>query len=249
MFNRSYLIVFSAFFVIFTGAQNFCSARSSDLLKAELKRAKILKEQMDELHEKGRYREAIAVGEEVLSVRVKVLGSEHPAVATVLNCLGSLYESQGIYEEAEPLFIRALAIDEKALGSGHTYYYAIASNLPLSAKELYRFCHKRQCTEAGFRELKNHYNLERLPFKTLKANEFWLVCKIVAMTLFKIFQTETLPKSLQYLLRKTLLRRIFRKGLCSDKSGKVRTVPKSKYKWHLRRLLCRIERMKPTSNY
>ncbi|MCP4113708.1 MAG: transposase, partial [Desulfobacteraceae bacterium] len=46
---------------------------------------------------------------------------------------------------------------------------------------------KRQCIEAGFRELKNHYHLERLPFKGLRANEFWIMCKIMAMTLFKIF--------------------------------------------------------------
>jgi hypothetical protein len=127
----------------------------------------------------------------------------------------------------------------------NTYCYAIATNLMLSAAELYRFYHKRQCIEAGFRELKNHYSLERLPFQSLKANEFRIVCKIAAMTLFKIFQTETLPKSLQHLLRKTFLRRIFQKGLCSDESGKVQAVPKTRYTWHLRRLLCKIERMKP----
>lgn len=126
----------------------------------------------------------------------------------------------------------------------NTYYYAIASNLGLSARKLYAFYHKRQCIEAGFRELKNHYNLERLPFGTLKANEFWIMCKIVAMTLFKIFQVETLPKSFHSLLRKTLLRRIFRKGLNLSKSGKVRAIPKARYTWHLRRLLCKTERMK-----
>jgi len=138
---------------------------------------------------------------------------------------------------------------KKKNGKWHrnTYYYAIATNLPLSAKELYTFYHKRQCIEAGFRELKNHYNLERLPFQTLKANEFWIVCKIAAMTLFKIFQTETLPKSLRHLLRKTFLRKIFQKGLYSDESGKVKAVNKAKYTWHLRRLLCKIERMKPAS--
>ncbi|MCP4764372.1 MAG: transposase, partial [archaeon] len=67
-----------------------------------------------------------------------------------------------------------------------TYYYAIASNLDLPATKLFFFYHKRQCIEAAFRELKNHYYLERLPFIGLKANEFWIVCKILAMTLFKI---------------------------------------------------------------
>jgi len=130
----------------------------------------------------------------------------------------------------------------------NTYYYGIASNLELSPEQLYKFYHKRQCIEAGFRELKNHYNLERLPFQSLKANEFWIMCKIMAMTLFKIFQAEMLPKSLHSLLRKTLLRRIFQKGLYFGEPGKVQVRPKTKYTWLLRRLLCKTERMKHTMN-
>lgn len=125
-----------------------------------------------------------------------------------------------------------------------TYYYGIASNLELPAVKLYRFYHKRQCIEAGFRELKNHYHLERLPFQGLKANEFWVISKITAMTLIKIFQAEMLPKSLQTLLRKTLFRRIFQKGLRLDKTGKVQARRRNKYTWHLRRLLCKTERMR-----
>jgi len=125
-----------------------------------------------------------------------------------------------------------------------TYYYGIASNLELPAVKLYRFYHKRQCIEAGFRELKNHYHLERLPFQGLKANEFWVISKITAMTLIKIFQAEMLPKALQTLLRKTLFRRIFQKGLRLDKTGKVQARRRNKYTWHLRRLLCKTERMR-----
>ncbi|MCP3966934.1 MAG: transposase, partial [Lentisphaerae bacterium] len=134
----------------------------------------------------------------------------------------------------------------KKKGKWHvnTYYYGISSNLELSAVKLYRFYHKRQCIEAGFRELKNNYHLERLPFQGLKANEFWVISKIMAMTLIKIFQAEMLPKALQALLRKTLFRRIFQKGLCHDKAGKVQARPRSKYTWHLRRLLCKTERMR-----
>ncbi|QTA89449.1 hypothetical protein [Desulfonema magnum] len=68
-----------------------------------------------------------------------------------------------------------------------------------------------QCIGAGFRELKNHRHLERLPFQSLRANEFWIKCKMMAMTLFKIFQAEMLPKSLHSLMRKTFLWRILRK--------------------------------------
>lgn len=125
-----------------------------------------------------------------------------------------------------------------------TYYYAIATDLPLSPRKIYEFYHKRQCIEAGFRELKQHYNLERLPFKSLRANEFWIVCKILAMTLFKIFQAECLPKSLRTLQRKTFLRRVLSQGLRINAAGKAEAVPKSRYTWLLRRLLCKTERIK-----
>ena len=127
----------------------------------------------------------------------------------------------------------------------HTYYYGIASDLEFSPKKLYKFYHQRQCIEAGFRDLKNHWHLERLPFQTLKGNEFWIVSKIVAMTLFKIFQAEMLPKSLHSLLRKTFLRRILMKGLRLDESGKkVLVRSDTRYKWLLQRLLAKTARMK-----
>ncbi|WP_146034064.1 tetratricopeptide repeat protein, partial [Nostoc cycadae] len=40
----------------------------------------------------------------------KVLGEEHPSVANSLNNLALLYNSQGRYSEAEPLYIQALAL-------------------------------------------------------------------------------------------------------------------------------------------
>jgi len=126
-----------------------------------------------------------------------------------------------------------------------TYYYGIASDLEFSPGKLYKFYHQRQCIEAGFRELKNHWHLERLPFQGLKANEFWIMSKIVAMTLFKIFQAEMLPKSLHSLLRKTFLRRILMKGLHLDESGKkVLVRSDTRYKWLLQRLLAKTSRMK-----
>jgi hypothetical protein len=129
-----------------------------------------------------------------------------------------------------------------------TYYYAITSNLELSAVTLYHFYHQRQCIEAGFKELINHYHLHRLPFKGLKANEFWLVCKVLAMSLFKLFQFHNLPKILHALLLKTFLRRIVRRRIRVNLSGHVEVVPNTKYTWHLRRLLANTERIKIALN-
>jgi len=129
-----------------------------------------------------------------------------------------------------------------------TYYYAIASNLDLSPVKLYTFYHKRQCIEAGFKELINHYQLHRLPFQGLKANEFWLVCKVLAMTLFKLFQVKTLATVFHTLLLKTFVRRVLQKGLWITTSGQVEVVPKFKHTWHLRRLLSKTERIQIALN-
>ena len=45
--------------------------------------------------------------------------SDDPRLATSLNNLAGLYQAQGKYNEAEPLYKRALGIDEKTLGPDH----------------------------------------------------------------------------------------------------------------------------------
>ena len=129
-----------------------------------------------------------------------------------------------------------------------TYFYGIASNLKMTPVKLYAFYHKRQCIEAGFRELSGHYHLERLPFRGLKSNEFWTVCKVAAMTLFKIFQKEFLPESIQHMLLKTFLRSILLNSLKQGDAGEVVILPKAGHTWLLRRLLSKTERIKTALN-
>jgi tetratricopeptide (TPR) repeat protein len=69
-----------------------------------------------------------------LAIKEKVLGPDHPFVATALNDLAALHADQGHYADAEPLFKRSLAILEKALGPGHPDVAQSLSNLA----ELYR---------------------------------------------------------------------------------------------------------------
>lgn len=51
-------------------------------------------------------------------------------VATSLDHLANLYDSQGRYQEAEPLYLQALAIAEQALGENHPTTVKIRENLP-----------------------------------------------------------------------------------------------------------------------
>ena len=125
-----------------------------------------------------------------------------------------------------------------------TYFYAIATSSQDSVRKVFTFYHQRQGIESGFRELKDHYALERLPVKNLKGNEFWLICKMIAMTLVKLFQNEMLPKALQYLMRATLLRKILRNLLFMDSKKKVQIRHKARNTWLLQRLACKLDRMK-----
>ena len=53
------------------------------------------------------------------AIRERVLGPEHPNTAASLNNLAALYNRQGKYKQAEPLYQRALAICERMLGPEH----------------------------------------------------------------------------------------------------------------------------------
>ena len=74
------------------------------------------------------------MAQQVLAIREKALGPDHPDVAQALNNLAVLYYKQGRYAEAEPLYKRALAIGEKALGPDHPDVATALNNLA----ELYR---------------------------------------------------------------------------------------------------------------
>ncbi|MEH2310839.1 MAG: tetratricopeptide repeat protein, partial [Nostoc sp.] len=66
---------------------------------------------------------------EALAMRKRLLGDEHPDVASSLNNLAFLYDSQGRYSDAEPLYIEALEIAEKRLGANHPNTITIRENL------------------------------------------------------------------------------------------------------------------------
>jgi tetratricopeptide (TPR) repeat protein len=81
------------------------------------------------LHYIANYATALPLYERALSICEKVLGPEHPHVASTLNNLAALYESMGNYTEALPLYERALSIREKVLGPEHPDVAATLNNL------------------------------------------------------------------------------------------------------------------------
>lgn len=64
-----------------------------------------------------------------------MLGERHPDLVGMLNALALLYKVQGRYAQAEPLYQRAVAIQEAALGPGHPDLAVALKNLA----ELYEY--------------------------------------------------------------------------------------------------------------
>ena len=54
-----------------------------------------------------------------LEFKENLMGADHPEVANLLVGLGSIYQQQESYEEAENYYLRALEIREHKLGLGH----------------------------------------------------------------------------------------------------------------------------------
>ena len=91
----------------------------------------ILNDEVKELYRTGRYARAVVVGKKALKVAEEIVGPDHPSVATSLNNLAILYDTQGQYAAAEHLYKRALSIDEKALGPDHPSVATTLNNLAL----------------------------------------------------------------------------------------------------------------------
>jgi len=70
-------------------------------------------------YDSGRDEEAIPIYQEVVRIRERTLGPQHPQVAVSLNNLASAYVALGRYADAEALYLRSLGIRQEALGAEH----------------------------------------------------------------------------------------------------------------------------------
>src|SRR5208283_5792537 len=83
---------------------------------AQTNEADALNKKIIELSKAQQYEQAIPLAQQVLAIRQKELGLDHPDVATALSTLAKLYDQQGRRADAEPFYKQALAINEKARG-------------------------------------------------------------------------------------------------------------------------------------
>jgi CHAT domain-containing protein/Tfp pilus assembly protein PilF len=128
---RHFCLIVAAFFAL-----TLCSA---SLAWAQSSEANALNKRVFELYRAGKFVEAISLAQQVLAMREKALGPNHPDVAQSLYNLAALYGEQLRYSEAEPLYKRALAIYGKALGSDHRNVAMVLVNLASLYQEQGRY--------------------------------------------------------------------------------------------------------------
>jgi CHAT domain-containing protein/tetratricopeptide (TPR) repeat protein len=100
-------------------------------LRQQAERAEVLDREMGTLYGKGKIRDAVAKAREVLAIRQKVFGPEHPATTLSLNNLGYLLKEQGEHAAAWSYLEQALAITKKVLGPEHPRTATSLNNLGL----------------------------------------------------------------------------------------------------------------------
>jgi len=86
-------------------------------------------EQLGTYYAQGKLDGAASYYRRALAIKERLLGPDHPDVATTLNNLALLCKAQGRLAEGETLYRRALAIFERALYPAHLSVVACRQNL------------------------------------------------------------------------------------------------------------------------
>jgi tetratricopeptide (TPR) repeat protein len=145
-----------------TCGQEFTGAMQLGLAKAWWSSAQRLPEEdsvrlsaannlADALHGRGKYGEAETMYREVLAVRHRVLGSEHPDTLNSANNLAFALKYQGKYGEAETMYRETLAVQQRVLGSEHPHTLNSANNLAFALNTKASTAKQRPCSARRLR--------------------------------------------------------------------------------------------------
>ncbi len=96
----------------------------------------------------------------VLSICERLLGPEHPQVFRTLSNLARTNCLQGRYQDAEPLYVRALKMGEHSLGPAHPDVVATLYTMP-------RFCESCIGRQKRARSRPGFGSYVRSPIKTI----------------------------------------------------------------------------------
>jgi tetratricopeptide (TPR) repeat protein len=79
----------------------------------------------------GNFEKKLELEQKTLKIRKKVLGNEHPDVATSYNNIGCVYSEQGDYSKALDFYQKALKIREKVMGDNHPKTVIVRDNIEI----------------------------------------------------------------------------------------------------------------------
>ena len=111
------------------GLNSLLLAQAEKALAAAPNSPEVLNETMLKLIRSRDYQKAIPLAELYVQAMKSRYGEEHPKYATALNNLAQPLYATNRLAEAEPLFRRALAIDEKSFGPDHPDVAIVLNNL------------------------------------------------------------------------------------------------------------------------
>lgn len=115
----SYIQLIIAAIVLWTSMGSGLGVAQAAPNKSKIDDAKELTTQYRQLDRNGDYAAALPLARQACSTLKKELGERAEEVATCLNDLAGLLYEQAAYEQAESLYLRALAIREQLLGPEH----------------------------------------------------------------------------------------------------------------------------------
>ncbi|XP_053699268.1 kinesin light chain-like [Sabethes cyaneus] len=95
--------------------------------------------------DKGMYKRATQVMNEVLAIREKTLEETHPEMVATLNNLGVLYGILDMHREAESFCKRALALREEVLGNNHPDVAKQLTNLAIIYRNQAKYKKEERC--------------------------------------------------------------------------------------------------------
>ena len=105
--------------------------KRSNILSEVVARWEALNAEVVRLYGEGNLLEATKKAEEALVLAENEFGSAHPnTLVSVIN-LGFLYQALGLYDKAEPLYVRALEASERVLGREHPDTLTSLNNLAM----------------------------------------------------------------------------------------------------------------------
>ena len=106
-------VIFYMFIFLFTPGCIYGQAKGSDEIWNQLNKKVVT------AYRVGKYQEGLAFAEKAFQYALTQFGKDNPDTLVSMNSLASLYQSQGRYADAEPLYQQALQLREKVLGKEH----------------------------------------------------------------------------------------------------------------------------------